>query len=302
MDRRLPDGRKMAPHFPSLREEHGATVFMFREDINSHIVPYRVERDNDALNVTLEGDAPEQAKAKLVLKALGGREGRDTARQVAGAVREIARNIAWHGIAVFELARSDKSGAVYPISFTSKRLLHGFGRYVQFVPRADQELWGRRVNVAPSSAIWTVGIPRSLGGTRGFKRILSGLSKFATGTPRFMRRRGEVINRYFDFSLYRREMEIHEARVTKRWGWNRRDFTGQNWTEYALFYRMTTFAWAEAVLRQHIVHEINRLFARLGIAAAISLSGFPAPTEIIKLRDQMASGEISYTKAYDAVK
>jgi hypothetical protein len=106
-------------------------------------------------------------------------------------------------------------------------------------------------------------------------------------------------NSNFNFMEYRREMEIYECRVTRRWGWNRRDLSSGNWTEFALFYRIMTFRWAQATLREHILLELNRLLKRLGINAEIKVSGLPTSENILGLRSEMVFGNISYSKAYE---
>ena len=120
--------------------------------------------------------------------------------------------------------------------------------------------------------------------------------------PPFWRRDLEAgtITSAFDFSEYRRETDLCEAASTKRWGWARRDFSGQNWTEFALFYRLMTFRWAQAILREHVVSEVNGLFPRLSITSKLEVSGLPSSSEIVRLRNEMAEGRISYAKASDA--
>ncbi len=106
-------------------------------------------------------------------------------------------------------------------------------------------------------------------------------------------------NSYFNFMEYRREVEIYECRVTRRWGWNRRDSSSSNWTEFELFYRIMTFRWAQATLREHILLELNLLLTRLGINAEIKVSGLPTSENILGLRSEMVFGNISYAKAHE---
>jgi len=136
---------------------------------------------------------------------------------------------------------------------------------------------------------------------RGYRRILRGLARFHHATPKFWMKDLEQhrTNSYFNFMEYRREVEIYECRVTRRWGWNRRDSSSSNWTEFELFYRIMTFRWAQATLREHILLELNLLLTRLGINAEIKVSGLPTSENILGLRSEMVFGNISYAKAHE---
>jgi hypothetical protein len=64
-----------------------------------------------------------------------------------------------------------------------------------------------------------------------------------------------------------------------------------------------TFHHALALLRQHIVASLNKLFERqLQLDARIVLSGFRQPSEILEVRDRMVKGEIGFGEAFDMVK
>jgi hypothetical protein len=135
-----------------------------------------------------------------------------------------------------------------------------------------------------------------------YRRALQTLHQGSRTAPRFWQEdlaRG-TITRAFNFSEYRRETEICEARATRRWGWTRRDFIGNNWTEFALFYRLITFRWAQAILREHIVSELNSLFARLSIRSHLQLVGLPSANDVLQLRNAMIEGHVSYAKASEA--
>jgi hypothetical protein len=66
------------------------------------------------------------------------------------------------------------------------------------------------------------------------------------------------------------------------------------------FFRTLTFHWALALLREHIVSEFNLLLVRLGINAKLSVSGLLTPGEIMRIRDEMMEGKISFGKAFEA--
>jgi hypothetical protein len=100
---------------------------------------------------------------------------------------------------------------------------------------------------------------------------------------------------------YVRNSEIYYDRITQTWGWNRRDWTQERSTEFFNFYRTITFRWAQAVLREHIIKEINDLLVRLNIGSMIVISGLPTSDEILEIRKEMLDGRISFGKAFDQV-
>lgn len=250
----------------------------------------------------IRGDEAARKKVAALLESFGGRRGHSTEELVAGAVREIARSVSEVGFAPYEIIESDKE-EVLVSGFTPRNLLSLPRAYLQVVPRGERDIWGRKLIVLPKSAVWIVHMPRSLGGKRGYRRMLAKLSKFASVTPPFIEKRLGSPNAFalFDVTTYRRAADIYHTRASKLWGWDQRDFTQRNWTEFALIYRRTTFAWAKATLRQHILAELNGLFNRLNINAELQVSGLPNPEEVRRLRSEMLEGKLSYSAALKAI-
>ena len=67
------------------------------------------------------------------------------------------------------------------------------------------------------------------------------------------------------------------------------------------FYKMITFRWAQAILREHIISEINRLFFRLKIACELQIAGLPTSSEILQVRRELQEGSMTFAKASDRV-
>ena len=187
-------------------------------------------------------------------------------------------------------------------SFTSQRLFHAFGRYIQIIPKADRDLWGKSYVIVPEEDIWDVAMPEVLGGYRGYRAILRRLARFQLLGPLFFQteltRQGWPA--HYDFQRHVREAEFFEAKTTARWGWHRRDYSQSNWTDFYMYYRILRFKWAQAVVREHIVNELNRLFARLRVEAKIVVKGLPTASEILAIQQRMSKGDISFLEASDA--
>jgi hypothetical protein len=295
---------KAATHFPSLREDGGMVSSMFIRDVPLNVVPLSVSRSkNKEFKVSLSGNAANRRRVIALLRSFGSRDRFHLKELAMGAIGDIAQDISWCGRAPYEIGRAKEDQSIYLLSrFTPKRLFNLFWRWVQLVPKQDQDLWKRRVTFLSRRAVWVVGMPKSLGGYRGYRTILRKLERFGHTGPSFWQDdlgRGRPPSTYFNFQEYRREVEIFESRVTRKWGWNRRDFSGSNWTEFTQLYRTLTFYWAKAAIREHIVSEFNSLLARLDIRAEIAISGMPTSIEILRLRGEMAEGKITFGEALE---
>ena len=58
--------------------------------------------------------------------------------------------------------------------------------------------------------------------------------------------------------------------------------------------------WAQAVLREHIVAELNGLLRELGLQAELVVQGLPTAVSVLSVRERMVRGEISFLEANEA--
>lgn len=276
---------------------------MFTQDVHLAVMPIggRSEKHKD-FSVTLEGGQGECEKVQHLIGEIGRYDRHDLAGMTCDAVEEITRHLAWEGCAVYEILISD-DGVSHVFGFTSKRLWRLPGWFLQIIPRGDLDLWKKKWAIVPASKIWYLEMPSIFGGRKGYMRILRELRRFEHLGPDFWRKdleRGEQ-SKSFDFQRYVRQSEIYYGKVTKAWGWNRRDWYQDRSTEFFSFYKMVNFRWAQAVLREHIIGELNRLFARLGIECEVKVRGLPMADDILKTRSELLDGKISFGLASDRV-
>lgn len=295
----------VATHFPSLSHnmEINQEVYMFAEDVHLGIMPFRGRTEqHKGFTITLEGKETDFERATNIFNDLGEYRHHDLTEQVCDAVEKIAKHLTWEGRAVYEIVKSD-GGELHVHHFTSKRLFRLPGCFIQIIPRGDWELWGKKFASIPANKVWHIQMPQGLGGQRGYKNTLNRLRMVGHLGPSFWRKDLEmgVQSRAFDFQKYVRDAEIYYRRITKEWGWNRRDWSQERSTEFYNFYKMITFRWAQSVLRENIIAGINDLLIRLGIACEIKVTGLPTPSEILKLRRDLQGGAITFAQASDRV-
>lgn len=276
---------------------------MFAEDVHLAVMPFRrmSDKQKDFL-VMFEGTEQECERASYIIRDLGEFDGYDLTEKLCDAVDNIAKHLAWEGCAVYEIVTND-DGEVDLHSFTSKRLVR-FPRYfLQIIPRADWQLWEKKWVIIPASKVWYIEMPSALGASKGYRNILKKLKKFEHLGPSFVQKDLEAGVQFqdFDFQKYVRNAEIYYGEITRIWGWNRRDWSQERSTEFFNFYKMITFRWAQSVLREHIVAELNNLFNRLGIVCELKVAGLPTPSEILKIRQDLQKGTITFAQASDRV-
>ena len=136
-------------------------------------------------------------------------------------------------------------------------------------------------------------IPSELGGLRRYRRILKQLNSSNSSIPSFWQ------YEYFDLQKHTRMQAIYNAKITTPWGWNQRDYSGEKWTETYQFYRELQFKWAQALVREHAIKELNKLLSRLKIQSEIVVKGLPTSSEIIEIRQRMLDGKISVLDALE---
>ena len=296
---------RVASHFPSLFNplEANHKADMFVEDIPLAVMPIGGRSDRvPNFNVAIEGNSEDMERTVAILTLLTEYDRHGREELLSDAIEGIAKRLAREGVATYEIVKSEENDGCYFLhSFTSKRLSHVFGKYIQVIPKADREQWGKAYVVIPERDIWEISMPSILGGRRGYRGILRRLKKLSPFAPPFWQKAlvKQTAPAYFDSQFYHKEIETLCAKITARWGWNQRDYSQENMNEFYKYYRIIRFNWAQAILREHILRELNKLLTRTGIRAKIVMEGLPTPSEILEVQEEMLKGRISFEDAHN---
>jgi hypothetical protein len=308
--KRQPNSTKTKPtvarYFQSLGSNHlerNLNVHMFTEDVHLAIMPIggRSTKQNK-FSITFNGSKDECERAQLLIECIARSDRHDHSKNVCNAVEEIGNRLSWEGCAVYEIINNEDD-IPYLYGFTSKNLIRLFGWFLQIIPRGDWELWNKKWVLIPHTKIWRIEMPKDLGGRKGYLSIISKLKRFDGMGHKFWREAIEYGKQStdFDFQKYILNSDIYRSKVTKTWGWNRRDWTQKRTTEFFCFYKMVNFRLAQAVLREHIVNELNILFSRVGIDCKLIVNGLPTASEIKEIRCNLLAGKLTFTTASDAI-
>ena len=302
---------RVAKSFSKLREEvnRNLNLSMFLEDARLGIMPIGGQSDHvPNFSVEIQGKHSNEPRAIAILESLprryqyGEYSWRNLEKLLSDTVEKFALELVSAGCSIHKIFWDEKNGGVYRLhSFRYKWLFRVFGNYTRIIPKADRHLYDKIYNIVPEKDIWGIMMPKALGGYRGYCAMLRSLARFPDIAPPFfmdqLSKQEWPTN--FDPQLHKRERAFFVAKTTKPWGWDQRDYDSENWSEFYGFYRILTLKWAQACLREHIVKELNQLFRRLNIDAEIVVKGLPTAWEILKIRQQMCDGKISFIKAFE---
>ena len=300
---------RAATHFPSLREEidFNTNTHVFKRHASLAVMPIGGESlQVPNFSVDIQGGSAHKTRAITILESLSSTDWEDwrsLEELLSDSVEQLARYLAGEGCAVHEIIRDVENDEACRLhSFTPRRLFHVCGRYIQMIPRADRGLWEKYYVIIPEKDIWDITMPQVLGGYRGYRAILRKLARFPDPGPLLLPEELGEQGRatHYDFQHHVRETELFEAKVTARWGWDRWDYSEQNWTKFYGVYRSVTFKWTQAYMREYIVKELNQLFQKLNIEAKIVMEGLPTARKILEIRKRMCEGKISFGDALDA--
>lgn len=303
--RRLPSNRgKAISSFPrSSLSELNSNVHMFSQDLRWGVVPIGGRMDGHPnFSVRIDGDADNVKTATRLLAEIGQRDRNNLTRCVCEAINQIATQLSWSGRAPYELV-SDDAG-VHLANFTSRRLIKVPGYYLQFVPKDDWNVVGRRIVAIPSSTIWCIDMPPELGGRNGFIQTCKQLAAFDLSGPDFWRVEIQVGNRsgYYDFETYRKLSEVFIGQTTRNWGWGGRNLSHDRETDFYTLHRMIKFARTKALIREHIVKNINELYKRLAMDCTLNISGLPSSSDISLTSIEFSEGRLSFGEIYKRVR
>ena len=298
---------KMVNYFRSLsnHSDFNTNTHMFREDLRLSIMPIGGRAKKTSFSAGIEGEQEDRTQALELCSSLSRFKSRDEIVLICDAVAQIANDLSSRGRAVYEIASPEDNTNYFNLYNIP---IHGLyklpGYYVQHIRKAEQTTLKKRFVILSSKHLWELRMPPKLGGTKRYRKMLSKLRKVDHLGPDFWQKdlasNKQTVDSY-NFQTYVNQAEIYYSRITRRWGWNRRDYTQTNKTEFFVFYRIITHRWAQVVLREYIIDQLNRLLMRLKINAKIVVSGLPSSEEILRVREDLLNGKIQFGEASDRV-
>ena len=321
MIRDMTNTPRFATSFPNFSQTYSPdlNVYTFTRDIPLGVTPIGGKSHrNENFSIEIRSDQVHWDQLFVILTSLTNNRGYNstslkniqntfaipylTRELVCKVINDIATNLAWFGRAVFEIVLDSSQSNYKLVRIPSQNMISAFGMYLQLIPKPDRVTWNKSFVLGSKNHVWDVSVPKKLGGLRKHLALIRKLRSLGVVVPSFWKEELDYSNQTtgFDFHRYRLEQDIYKAKITAKWGWNWSDHTLNNWTEVYLFYRILRFKWSQAILREHILNELNLLFDRLKINAKIVIDGLPSSSEINTVRKSMLDGQVSFNDSSNA--
>ena len=278
-------------------------IMVFCQQAVTGIVPIGMERVSPDFSAKIVGSGNERARVISIMSSVSQWSRGDDSEVICGAVTQIAEFLAAEGRLLHEIQLEIGGDWHRLCGFTSQRLFRVPGWYIQLVPREDRHCEDSPpVVFLRSHDVWEISMPPELGGALGHAYFLRQLGRHEPTGPKFFQRGLEKQNlpKYFNLSEYTRAEQVRIWRAANKWGWVYGD--ASHYTEFYYMHRSIRREWALAVLRDHIIRELNTLLTRLEIRAKIVVEGLSSPEEILAINAKMEKGEMTFAQALEAAR
>jgi len=272
-------------------------------------MPFRSRRRGAAFNARLaqpNAQLETQIRSFLKVSDHGGHGGHDLEDTLIEFVHQATQYLGTYGEMYFEIVDDDSGGTVLTgksLEILPKgKILHFFGKFIQIVPFKD---WGEgaRAIFIPTKNIWHLMLPKKLGPPRRHRSLIRKLNYLSKPVPDFATKDGKMgASAQYDFMLDHDRKEIAVEYLTKKWGSipSLRQIKGT--TEYYYIIHSLQFSYSQALIREHIIVELNSIVARLGTRNTIKVEGLPLAKDIKEAMNKLQKGEIGFEQAIAAAK
>lgn len=297
-------------YFPNSERSDNEPVlyaFMFIRDVHTGIMPFR-SGGKYPFTVSLSRKNQSLEKQLQSFLNVGQYGGWSLEEAVWDAVETLSQYLATFGEVYLEVVNKedvpkkgikDKELEFLPLG----KILKLFGRYIQIVPLKDWKRGEKKFYIIPSDRIWHLKLPRKLGTPRAHRKMLKRLNVLSEPMPEFALKDGELgSSAKYDFSTHHQLKDLAIERTTGGWGSIRSLSHIKGTTEYYYIVNLLRSAHSQALLREHIIREINNLLSQLGIKNIIEVEGLVSSEGIEVAIAKLEKGEIGFDEALKVLK
>lgn len=281
-------------------------AFMFVRDVHTGIMPYRTggkypyTASLSRKNQTLSGEL-----AKFL--SIDHNDGILLDETLRETIETLSHYIVTFGEVYLEIVHEDtktKNGIKdKKLEFLPwGKVIKVFGRYIQIVPLRNWKRGEKIFYTIPSDRIWHVKLPRKLGTPRKHRKMLKKLNALSEPMPKFAHKDGDLgQSAKYDFMAHHHTKEIAVEQTTSHWGSIRSLSQIKGTTEYYYIVNRLQATYSQALLREHIINEINDLLRKLGVKNSLKVEGLKLSTDIKDAIRKLEKGEIGFSKAMDTI-
>jgi len=289
------------------KDEPAHYAFMFIRDIHTGIMPFRTGREYPFTvklkrkNESLE----EQIKDFLSIGRGAGWSITEELRDMVGTLSHYLVALGDIYIEIVQDGKSDKKSLAGKqlVILPRGKVLRVYKYYIQVVPFESWKRGEKKFHFIPSDNIWHLKLPKKLGSPSRHRRTLKKLNLLSNTTPAFVFEDGKLggsVN--YDFTKHRYNSEVAVENTTSEWGsiWSLSQIKGT--TEYYYIVNRLRSCRSQALLREHIISEVNRLISRVGVKNSIQVKGLALSSDISEAISKLERGEIGFEEAMKATK
>ena len=304
---RILGGRRRKPY------TYNGDGHMFVEDMYTGIMPFMIYRGEREKYPARIEPTPTPQKERLIIEGISQR---DHTHFLEDALCEFVRTTAHilfsDGVAFYEIIYK-KSPVGELESFELERLqpfylYKFFKNYYQIVPWWEAKDSHIRVQIIkiPAEKILRIDFPQQYGGKRklyfSLKRLWMLSKELIPGFQ--MKAMEENENIGFDMDEYSKAKYLEIAKVTKEFGWNQRQRSDKYITEYYSMLRFLRGKKLEAVIRSHIIENINKVLNRtpLNLNAKVVMENLLSVEKVEEQEKLLKAGNVKFMDIFNATK
>jgi hypothetical protein len=279
------------------------SVYIFTDEIHLGIMPIGGRsRNHPDFSINITGDEKNKEKTTKLLTSLASNNRLSTNELVCDAVDNIVKSMLYSGMAYYEITQ-DTPGFLKLDNFTSDRLVNILGVYFQLVPAKDRKMWNKKFVVKASNSIWKIKIPKELGGDSGYRKLIQDLGNNTEMYPKcFDIEKIATQPSSFNFNEYISQTKIYQYSLLQLWGGTLRHTSTEYANEYYLIHRIVRFNRAQAILREHVISQLNILLSRKKIKSTIELFGLPTVQFIDEQLIKLQEGDVELAKVTNSTR
>ena len=298
-------------YFPNHRPTDLSSDFyasIFIRDVHSGIMPYKHQKNSEVVIELSKSNRKLADKLKDFLYVGHYSAGWHLSETITDDIENISHYLVAYGEVYFEIVDTTDKHKVGIADKELEYLPYGkviklFNYYIQLVPFSDWKRHEKKFYVIPASRIWHIKLPRSLGTPRSHHRLLKKLARLSLPMPEFTKKDGDLgQSANYDFVLHHDKKELAVEQLTAKWGSIPSLRQLKHTTEYYYIVHNLQFLHSQAILREHILSELNSLLARMGIDNEIIMSGLGVSTDIAEAIKKLDNGEIGFSEALKTAK
>ena len=298
-------------YFPNHRPDDLSSQFyasIFIRDVHTGIMPYKHQRNSNVVIELCKTNKKLADRLKEFLYVGHYSAGWHLSETITDSIEAIAHYVVALGDEYFEIVDTTDTHKDGLTDKKLERLPYGkifkiFNKYIQLVPLSDWKRKEKKFYVIPADRIWHIKLPRKLGSPRSHRKLLKRLAKLSLPMPEFTQKDGDLgQSANYNFVLHHDKKELAVEQLMTKWGSIPSLNQLKHTTEYYYIVHNLQFSHSQALLREHILSEMNVLIKRLGIDNEVVMTGVGTSTDIAEAIKKLDKGEIGFSEALKSAK